>query len=101
MPAKRPTTTIKVSRRVIRHIEVHGKPSESIDETLKRLLKLVTDEPKVLPPPPLTTTIKVSRMVMNFIIKQSKETESRDHTISRLLGIEQDDGNIKGKEEAK
>lgn len=101
MPAKRPTTTIKVSRRVIRHIETHGKPSESIDQTLKRLLKLVTDELKPPVPPPLTTTIKVSRLLMNYIIKQSKETESRDHTISRLLGIEQDDGNIKGKADEK
>jgi ribosomal protein S10 len=81
----------------MRHIETHSKADESIDETLKRLLKLVTENKSGPPaPPPLTTTIKVSRMVMNHIIKQSKTEESRDRTLSRLLGIEQDDGNVRG-----
>lgn len=98
MVGKRPTTTIKVSRRVMRHIETSSKPSESIDETLKRLLKLISeDHAKPVVPPPLTTTIKVSRMVMNHIIKKSRVEESRDHTLSRLLGIPRDDGNVRAK----
>lgn len=96
--AKKQTTTIKVSRKVMRHIESVSKPSESVDDTLRRMLKLISEEDqKPVLPPPLTTTIKVSRMVMNHIIKQSKKEESRDHTLCRLLGIEQDDGNVKGK----
>jgi hypothetical protein len=82
----------------MRHIETASKPSESVDETLRRLLKLISEaDQKPVPPPPLTTTIKVSRLVMNHIIKQSKKEESRDHTLCRLLGIEQDDGNVRGK----
>lgn len=96
MVSKRPTTTIKVSRRLMRHIEAQADPEESIDDTLKRLLKLVP-APKERPyrPPPLTTTIKVSRMVMDYIEKESKKAESRDHTLSRLLKVERDNGNIK------
>ena len=95
MASKRPTTTIKVSRRLMRHIEGAAKPGESVDETLKRLLKLIREtKQKVTFPPPLTTTIKVSRMVMDYIQDEAKPGESRDHTLSRLLHVEQDNGNV-------
>jgi hypothetical protein len=99
---KRPTTTIKVSRKTMRYIEANSKPWESVDDFLKRDLKLVkVDTAKPFPPPSLTTTIKVSRTVMDHIIESSKPDESRDRTLSRLLKIEQDDGNVKTKEKAK
>lgn len=92
---KKPTTTMKVSRRVISEVEKKSRPSESIDDTLKRLLKLVVDKPRDKEPLPLATTIKVSRMVMDYIQEEAKENESRDNTLSRLLGIKQDDGNVR------
>lgn len=82
----------------MRHIETSSKDHESVDETIKRVLKLVTETKSgPPPPPPLTTTIKVSRMVMNFIKEEANPEESRDQTLARLFGIEQDDGNVKGK----
>lgn len=98
MASKRPTTTIKVSRRLMRHIEKQSKPGESVDDTLKRLLKLIKETRQIIsPPPPLTTTIKVSRLVMDHIQDKAEPQESRDQTLSRLLHVEQENGNVRGK----
>lgn len=89
------TTTIKVSRRVMKHIEASALPDESVDETLRRLLKLATNgHPKPQGPLPMTTTIKVSKVVMSHIRDSAKLKESRDMTLGRLLGVEPDDGNL-------
>ena len=96
-PMKRTTTTIKISRKVMRHIDGASTPDESVDETLRRLLGLSdgTEKPEGVPPP--TTTIKVSKAVMKHIQTKSRPKESRDETLSRLLGIAQDDGNVRAK----
>lgn len=95
MPGARPTTTIKVSRRVIQFIEDKATQDESIDETLRRLLKMSGNgHPKPKGPLPMTTTIKVSREVMKRIKSKAKVKESRDMTLGRLLGVEPDDGNL-------
>lgn len=95
MPEARPTTTIKVSRRVMKYIEANSQEDESIDETLRRLLKLATNgHPKPQGPLPMTTTIKVSKTVMSHIRKSAKVKESRDMTLGRLLGVEVEDGNL-------
>jgi hypothetical protein len=90
------TTTIKISRKVMRHIDAAASVDESVDETLRRLLGLSdgTEKPGGVPPP--NTTIKVSK-VMNHIQQKAKPKESRDETLSRLLGIAQDDGNVRAK----
>ncbi len=89
------TTTIKVSRRVMKHIENNALPDESVDETLRRLLKLATTgHPKPQGPLPMTTTIKVSKTVMAHIRDSAKEKESRDMTLGRLLGVQPEDGNF-------
>lgn len=89
------TTTIKVSRRVMKYIEANSMPDESVDETLRRLLKLATNgHPKPQGPLPMTTTIKVSKTVMSHIRDSAKIKESRDMTLGRLLGVEADDGNL-------
>lgn len=89
------TTTIKVSRRVMKHIETNALHDESVDETLRRLLKLATNgHPKPQGPLPMTTTIKVSTIVMGHIKESAKAKESRDMTLGRLLGIEAEDGNV-------
>jgi len=89
------TTTIKVSRRVMKHIETKSLPDESVDETLRRLLKLATTgTPKPQGPLPMTTTIKVSKVVMAHIRDSAKEKESRDMTLGRLLGVQPEDGNF-------
>lgn len=89
------TTTIKVSRRVMKHIEASALHDESVDETLRRLLKLATNgQPKPQGPLPMTTTIKVSKIVMGHIRDRAKAKESRDMTLGRLLGIEAEDGNL-------
>lgn len=89
------TTTIKVSRRVMKHIEASALPDESVDETLRRLLKLATNgQPKPQGPLPMTTTIKVSKTVMSHIRDSAKIKESRDMTLGRLLGVEAEDGNL-------
>jgi len=89
------TTTIKVSRRVMKHIEASALHDESVDETLRRLLKLATNgHPKPQGPLPMTTTIKVSKIVMGHIRDRAKAKESRDMTLGRLLGIEAEDGNF-------
>lgn len=96
--AKSPTTTtIKVSRRVMKYIEANASQDESVDETLRRLLKLATNgQPKPQGPLPMTTTIKVSSTVMGHIRDKAKAKESRDMTLGRLLGIEMEDGNLAG-----
>jgi len=89
------TTTIKVSRRVMKHIETNALPDESVDETLRRLLKLATTgHPKPQGPLPMTTTIKVSKVVMSHIRDSAKDKESRDMTLGRLLGVQPEDGNF-------
>lgn len=91
------TTTIKVSRRVMKYIEANSNQDESVDETLRRLLKLATNgHPKPQGPLPMTTTIKVSNTVMGHIRDKAKAKESRDMTLGRLLGIEPEDGNLSG-----
>ena len=94
MPTKRNTTTIKVSRRVMRHIDTNASPDESVDETLRRLLGLGSGESKPAEVPPPTTTIKVSDVVMKHIKTEAKRKESRDQTLSRLLRIDPDGGNV-------
>lgn len=95
MPRVGPTTTIKVSRRVMKFIEDHAQSDESVDDTLRRLLKLASVvEPKPPGPIPMTTTIKVSKSVMKFIRKSAKIKESRDMTLGRLLGVAPEDGNL-------
>ena len=96
MPEARPTTTtIKVSRRVMKHIESSARQDESVDETLRRLLKLGgLEAPKPEGPLPMTTTIKVSKTVMSHIKKAAKTAESRDMTLGRLLGVPAEDGNL-------
>lgn len=96
MTFPRTATTIRVSRRIMRHIEENAYPDESVDDTLKRLLKLgkngsASHGPKS---PPLMRTIKISKPILELIIKRAKPKEPRDHTLSRLLGIEKDDGNV-------
>lgn len=89
------TTTIKVSRRVMKYIEASALQDESVDETLRRLLKLATNgHPKPQGPLPMTTTIKVSNTVMGHIRDSAKAKESRDMTLGRLLGVEAEDGNL-------
>lgn len=95
MPEARPTTTIKVSRRVMTYIENNSHSDESVDEALRRLLKLSGNgQPKPQGPLPMTTTIKVSKTVMGHIRKNAKIKESRDMTLGRLLGVEHQDGNL-------
>lgn len=95
------TTTIKVSRRVMKYIETNALQDESVDETLRRLLKLATNgQPKAQGPLPMTTTIKVSNTVMGHIREKAKAKESRDMTLGRLLGVELEDGNLSGSKTA-
>lgn len=95
MPRVGPTTTIKVSRRVMQFIEEHAGGDESVDGTLRRLLKLEHNGQLKPPAPiPMTTTIKVSKSVMKFIRKKAKVKESRDMTLGRLLGVAPEDGNL-------
>lgn len=94
MATKRNTTTIKVSRRVMRHIDTNSSQDESVDETLRRLLGLASGETRPPEVPPPTTTIKVSDIVMKHIKVHCKGKESRDQTLSRLLKIDQDGGNV-------
>lgn len=89
-------TTLKVCRRLISHIQTESSQEESVDDTLRRLLKLAgSDGRKGSALPPLTTTIKISREVMDHIKDKAKLGESRDATLSRLLGVPEDDGNIR------
>lgn len=95
MPKVGPTTTIKVSRRVMKFIEDHANPDESVDGTLRRLLKLQQNGQQKPPGPiPMTTTIKVSKSVMKFIRTKAQVKESRDMTLGRLLGVAPEDGNL-------
>lgn len=82
------STTIKVSRRIVRHIESHAQGNEAIDTTLKRLLGMNPDGEEPPKQPPSMTIIKVSRVVMTRILKEAKDGESRDETLARLLGLE-------------
>lgn len=95
-----------VSRRVIVHIQKASEDSESMDDTIRRLLDLSKNpNRKNGKPTPIASTIKISQDVMSEIVKKAKAGESRDATLSRLLGVEQNDGNVRerqtnGKEEA-
>jgi hypothetical protein len=94
--AKQAATTIRVSRRIMHHIEENAHPEESVNDTLKRLLKIGKNGsawggPKA---PPLMRTIKVEKDILDLIIKRAKPKEPRDHTLSRLLGLAKDDGNV-------
>lgn len=84
---KNGNTTIKVSRRIIRHIETRAQGSESVDTTLRRLLGLKVDRDETPKEPPSMTIIKISRPVMDKILKEAVEGESRDETLGRLLGL--------------
>lgn len=88
-------TTMKVSRRVMQTIDEKSTPDESVDQALRRILKIGNSQ-KVKPKGPLppTTTIKVSREVMKRIKKEAKPKESREMTLGRLLGVDADDGNL-------
>jgi hypothetical protein len=88
-------TTIRVSWRIMRFIAARALPDESVDSTLRRLLRI--DGVRAVPrrPDPVTATIKISRAIMDRIVKESRSRESRDETLSRLLRIAHDDGNAR------
>lgn len=98
MRSKRPITTIKVSRRVMRHIEQNSDEEESVDSALRRLLGLGGNGSR-RPRRGFSAmkTIKVSRDVMDHILRRAKPRESRDQTLGRLLGVPGDDGNVRAK----
>lgn len=95
----RPITTIKVSRRIMRHIEANSEDeAESADSVLRRLFGLKNNGVRRVRRGFSTMkTIKVSRLVMDHIIKKSRPRESRDQTVGRLLGVQGDDGNVRTK----
>ena len=95
MPSKRTNTTLKVSRRVMKHIESNSRPEESVDSTIRRLLNLGKNGTVAPVSLPVMKTIKISRLVMDLILKKAKIRESRDQTLGRLLGIAGDDGNVR------
>jgi hypothetical protein len=90
-------TTLKVSRRILDHIESQAFPDESVDETLRRLLGMTKGDPRPREKSP-TSIIKVSREVLRYIIRASKDGELRNQTLCRLLGLPDDDGNIRRQE---
>lgn len=98
MAAKQPATTIRVSRRIMRHIESNSRPEESVNDTIKRLLKISRNGSPAAQPKarPLMVTVKVEKCVLDKIVDEAKPKEPRVHTLSRLLGLSQDDGNVEG-----
>lgn len=80
-------TTIKVSRRVIVHIIENGQRGESVDETLRRLLRVGGNGQKKPKEIPDYSIVKISRALMNRIMRNAREGEMRDETLCRLLGI--------------
>lgn len=88
-------TTMKVSRRVIQRIEEISTSDESVDQTIRRFLKIGNNH-QAKPKGPLsaTTTIKVSRQTMKHIKREAKPKESREMTLGRLIGVAPDDGNL-------
>lgn len=85
-------TTVKISKPVTRHLLEHSRPSESTDETLRRLLGL--RKGKEIDLLPDTKTVKISRLVMNYLNKKARVGESRDDTLRRLLGLGNEDGKV-------
>lgn len=92
--SKKTVTTIKVSGKVIQFIESKSASGESIDETIRRLLRLSHNGE--LPQRIMEArTIKISRETMDFLLKKAKPKESRDVTLSRLLGLKPADENVR------
>jgi negative regulator of replication initiation len=90
-------TTVKISRPVEKYIQKHSGPGESVDYTLRKLLKMKVP-PVVKKVNSDTTIVKISRGVMDHIERKSRIGESRDITLRRLLGFPNHNGN--GKAEA-
>lgn len=88
-------TTMKISRHLMQNIEEKSNHDESVDQTIKRVLK-IGSKGKLKPKGPLppTTTIKVSRETMEYIKERTKPKESREMTLARLFGVTPDDGNL-------
>lgn len=101
MPSKRPATTIKITKRLMRHIETKSQTEESVDATLRRLLRLKKNgEQRARRNFSNMMLIKVSRVVMDHIVRKSRPKESRDQTLGRLLGVPGDDGNVIKREDS-
>jgi hypothetical protein len=93
--AQKATVTVKFSRTLRDYITERTIQDESIDRTLRRLLKLnipVGTFPQRSPrktcgKPPATTTSRVTKEVRDYIVGEAHWNESIDQTLRRLLGF--------------
>jgi ribosomal protein S21 len=93
--AQKATVTVKISRTIRDYITERTIQDESIDRTLRRLLKLTIpvgtfsqrSPRETCDKPPETTTIKVTKEVRDYIVGEAHWNESIDQTLRRLLGF--------------